>query len=105
MTAPYNYIANLATLSDIPEDGILSRTIHNDAQIRVVYFGFAAGEELTEHTSAMPAILQIITGKARLTLAGDTLETQGGTWVYMPANLPHSVVAETPTVMLLLMLK
>ncbi len=105
MTAPYNYIANLVTLSDIPEDGILSRTIHNDEQIRVVYFGFAAGEELTEHTSAMPAILQIITGKAHLTLAGDTLEAQAGTWVYMPANLPHSVVAETPTVMLLLMLK
>ena len=103
--AEYTFIADLAALSDIPDDGIHSRTLHNDHHCKVVLFAFAQGEELSEHTASMPAILQIITGEIRLTLGGDTSPAQAGSWVYMPANLPHSVVAETPAVMLLTLLK
>ncbi len=102
---PYTHITNLVEPDNIPKDGILSRTIHDDDKVKVVLFGFAKGEELSEHTASMPAILHMLHGEARLTLGEDPIEGRPGTWVHMPANLPHSVYAETQVVMLLLMLK
>lgn len=101
----YTHIQDLAKAAEPPADGILSRTLYNDEKVKAVIFGFAAGQELSEHTASMPAILQIIQGEASLTLGGDALEAGPGTWVHMPARLAHSVHAKTPSVMLLLLLK
>jgi quercetin dioxygenase-like cupin family protein len=101
----YTHIVDLAKEVDPPEDGILTRTLFNDDDVKAVIFGFGQGEELSEHTASMPAILHFIQGEATLILGDDTVETQPGTWVHMPANLPHSVKTKTPVVMLLLLLK
>ncbi|HLF03032.1 MAG TPA: cupin domain-containing protein [Anaerolineales bacterium] len=95
-------------LSDLPEveaDTIVSRTIYNDDQMKAVLFSFAPGQELSEHTASMPAVIHILRGEARLTLDGDTLEVGEGAWVHMPAQLPHSLYAKAPVVMLLSLLK
>ena len=49
-------------------------------------------------------MLHFIQGHATLTLGDDTLEAGSGTWVYMPAQQPHSIYASEQTVMLLLLL-
>ena len=100
----YTHVADL-TAQDIPADGILSRTIYNDDHVKVVLFGFGPGQELSEHTASMPAILQIVKGEAELGLGDDRVEAHAGAWVHMPAQLRHSVRAKTPLVMLLLLLK
>jgi quercetin dioxygenase-like cupin family protein len=105
MNPKYLYIADLAKQVDIPDDGILSRTLHTDEQVKVVLFGFDAGQELSEHTASMPAILHIVQGEARLTLGDDSIEAQAGAWVHMPPHLRHGIYAKTPVVMLLLLLK
>jgi len=105
MSAAYTHIADLAARAEPPAQGILSRTIHNDEQLKAVVFGFDEGQELTEHTASKPAILQVIRGEATLTLGDDTLEAQAGAWIHMPAGLRHAVKARTPVVMLLLLLK
>lgn len=105
MNPSYTHIVDLAKEVDPPEDGILTRTLFNDDDVKAVIFGFGQGEELSEHTASMPAILHFIQGEATLILGDDTVETQPGTWVHMPANLPHSVKTKTPVVMLLLLLK
>ncbi len=87
------------------DKGILSRTLFNDDRLKAVAFGFAQGEELSEHTASMPAVLHFLRGEARLTLGDDTLEAQPGTWVHMPKGMRHSIRAQTPVVMLLLLLK
>jgi quercetin dioxygenase-like cupin family protein len=92
-------------LPEIPADSIVSRTLHTDAQVKVVLFGFAAGQELSEHTASMPAIIHILQGEGTLTLGGDVRPAGPGTWVHMPAGLPHALVAKTPVVMLLTMLR
>jgi quercetin dioxygenase-like cupin family protein len=89
----------------IPENGTLSRVIYVDDNIRVVLFAFDAGQELTEHTASMPAIIQVIRGEARLMLGEETVTALPGTWMHMPARLPHAVYALTPLVMLLTMLR
>jgi len=105
MNLRYTYIADLAKQADIPADGILSRTLYTDEQVKVVLFGFGAGQELSEHTASMPAILHIVQGEAHLTLGNDSLEAQAGAWVHMPPHLRHGIYAKTPVVMLLLLLK
>ncbi len=89
----------------IPTKGTLSRTLHNDEFSKTVWFGFAAGEELSEHTASMPATLYFIHGAARLTLDGEKKEAHAGTWVHMPAHLRHSLSARTPVIMLLTLIK
>lgn len=101
----YLHIADLVAEADIPKEGILTRSLHNDEQVKVILFAFDTGQELSEHTAAMPAILHIVSGEADLTLGGDSKTGQAGTWAHMPANLPHSVMAKTPLVMLLYLLK
>jgi quercetin dioxygenase-like cupin family protein len=105
MSPPYTHISDLASQVQPPEDGILSRTLYNDERVKAVIFGFGAGQELSEHTASMPAILQFLTGEALLTLEDDTLDARPGTFVHMPAGLRHAVRAKAPTVMLLLLLK
>ena len=98
----YEFVENLAALlPEIPPESIVSRKVYSDDLLKVTLFGFAAGEELTQHTAAFPATLHFLTGEATLTLGEDTVEAQSGTWVQMPAHLPHSVLAKTAVTMLL----
>lgn len=106
MSETYNLYANLLEMApDVPEDSILSRTFYKDERLSAVLFSFAAGEELSEHTSTFPAIIQILSGRARLKLGDDESIVETGAWARMSPHLPHTVVAETPVVMLLLMLR
>lgn len=105
MNTPYTYFADLAKEVEPPVDGILSRTLHQDEQVKVVLFGFGADQELSEHTASKPAIIQMMQGEAKLTLGDDTIAAKPGAWIYMPPNLKHSVHAQTPVVMLLLLMK
>jgi quercetin dioxygenase-like cupin family protein len=92
-------------LPAIPAESIVSRTFYGDEQVKAVLFGFAAGQELSEHTAATPAILHILQGEAELTLGGQPQTAGPGTWVRLPARMPHTLVARTEVVMLLLLLK
>lgn len=105
MSSSYTYVSDLAGEGAIPEDGVLSRTLHNDDTVKVVFFAFSAGEELSEHTASMPAILHFLSGEARITVGGDAHGARAGTWVHMKPDLKHSIYAESPTTMLLILLK
>lgn len=105
MTSDYAYFLNLAQEAQPPADGILSRTIYQDEQVKAVLFGFAAGQELSEHTAARPAILWFVQGQATVGLGPDQKEAVAGTWIHMRAGLTHSIAAKTPVVMLLVLLK
>ncbi len=103
---PYIHFANLIhELPEIPPDSIVSRTIFADEQMKAILFGFAVGQELSEHTSSQRAIIHILEGEADLVLGGDAKTASAGTWAVMEPHLPHSVLARTRTVMLLLMFK
>jgi quercetin dioxygenase-like cupin family protein len=101
----YTHINDLAKEAQLPEKGILSRTLFNDDRLKAVIFGFAQGEELSEHTASMPAILHFLHGEATVTLGDDKHEAKAGTWVHMPTGQRHSIQAKTPVVMLLLLMK
>jgi quercetin dioxygenase-like cupin family protein len=104
MATPYKYFADLATEAPIPARGILSQTLSDEAGIEFLLFGFAAGEQLSEHTSARPAIIHILEGEGELTVGGDAHPARPGTWVRMDREVKHSLVARTPMLMALYLL-
>lgn len=104
MAASHTHILNLAKEAAPPADGILSRTIYQDDRLRAVVFGFAQGEELSEHTSSKQAMMYFVQGEASVGLGDDMHEAEAGTWVHMPPGLKHSIKAKTPAVMLLVLL-
>jgi quercetin dioxygenase-like cupin family protein len=103
---PYLYVADLAKETpEVPGQSILSRTFFEDDRMKAILFAFAEGQELSEHTASVPAILHFLQGEADLTLGDEQLKASPGTWVHMQAKLKHSIRARTPVQMLLLMFK
>src|SRR5690242_381545 len=100
MTTSYTHIADLAREVPPPADGTLSRTLYQDDRLKAVVFGFGAGQELSEHSASVPAVLHVVQGNLTLTLGEDTLPAGPGAWVHMPAGLRHAVRAEGPAVLL-----
>lgn len=101
----YTFLKDLQAEVPVPENGILSRTVFNDDSLKIVAFGFSAGQELSAHTAPMAAVLYFVSGEAELTLGEDKQAAQAGTVVHMSPKLVHGILAKTPTVMMLMMLK
>ncbi len=100
----YTFIPDIADLLEIPDTGTLSRVLHRDDRLRVVGFAFDEGQELTEHTAAVPALVQVLSGSLEINLDGETIEMGPGAWLRMDAHLAHSLRAVEPSVVLLTMM-
>lgn len=91
-------------ITSVQTESIVSRVFCKVDYLRGTLFGFDAGQELTEHTSAFPAVLHILEGEAEVTLGEDHHSLRAGSWVYMPPHLPHSIYAQSRLKLLLLLL-
>lgn len=96
--------ADLAAEAPIPARGILSQTLSDADGVTLVLFAFAAGEELSEHTSARPTIVHVLQGEADVTAGGEAFVAGPGTWFRMAPGTPHSITARTGLVMALYLL-
>ena len=94
------YISDVTADLDIPVDGTLSRVLHRGDRLRVVGFAFDEGQELTEHTAAV----QVISGRVQVTVGDETHDAVPAAWLWMDANVAHSLVATEPSHVLLTLL-
>lgn len=95
----------LSETTSLPSGSILSRTLLQNKDLRVILFHFAPGQELSEHTSSKPAVLHFLSGEATVTLGTEIMQAGANSMAYMQPHLPHSIVAETEVKMLLIMLE
>ena len=98
-------VISLPAETQFATNGIVSRTLLRTPTSRVVLFGFAEGQELTEHTSTQEALVQIVSGECEFSLDGKPHKLKAGYLVFMPPNLPHSVRATHKFSMLLTLSK
>lgn len=105
MPPSYTLLSDPLRAQPIPDEGILTRPLFEDATLRAVLFTFSAGQRLSEHTASSPALLHFLAGEASLTLGKDRVKARPGTWVRMDAGLIHAIEAESPLVMLLILVK
>ena len=95
----------LAGLVDYQDGAVVSKTIIQKATGTVTVFAFAQGEGLSTHSAPFDALVQILDGEARITIAGKSLKVGKGEMVIMPANKPHALKAVKPFKMMLVMVK
>jgi len=97
-------LPDIAALVAVAADSTVSRTVLKAAGARLVLFAFDAGQELTEHTAAMPVLLQVLDGRLQVTADDREVLLAPGGVVHLDARVPHSVLALEPSRLLLTML-
>ena len=95
----------LASLVEYAADSIVSKTILDKRVGTITLFAFDKGQKLSEHTAPYDAVVQVIDGKAQLTIGGEDVRVSAGEIIVMPANVPHAVVAGEKFKMLLTMIR
>ncbi len=81
--------------------GIVSRAVLTTPGLRLTLFHFAAGQELSEHTSKARAIVQILSGACAFTVGATVHALKAGDLLHLPPGLPHAVTASEAFSMLL----
>jgi quercetin dioxygenase-like cupin family protein len=97
--------AVLAKLIDYADDSVVSKTIIDKPVGTLTLFAFDAGQGLSEHTAPYDAVVQLLDGRALLTIGGKRIAVSAGELIIMPANVPHSLAAEEKFKMLLTMIR
>jgi|SRR6516164_700047 quercetin dioxygenase-like cupin family protein len=98
-------VLSLADETQFAPNGIVSRTLLRAEHSRTVLFGFAEGQELSEHTSTQHALIQVLSGECEFSLAGKPHQLKSGDLLYMPPGLPHAVKARRQFSMLLTLIR
>jgi quercetin dioxygenase-like cupin family protein len=98
-------VNDLAKALPVTASSTTSRTLVDNDRVRVVAFTFDTGEQLTEHTAAMPVVVQLSAGTMRFEVDGASHHLTAGDCVYLAANEPHSLEALEPALMSLVMIR
>ena len=81
--------------------GIISRAVLTTPALRLTLFHFAAGQELSEHTSNARALVQVLSGTCEFAVGAAKHTLRPGDLLHLPPGAPHSVTAAEPFSMLL----
>lgn len=72
---------------------IVSKTLAQNEALSITLFAFAAGEEISTHSSTGDAMVQVLEGTGRFTVNQVEYLVHAGEFLVMPANKPHAVMA------------
>ncbi len=98
-------ILKTADLIEYQDGSVVSREIIKKDTGTVTIFAFDKGEGLSEHTAPFDAMVQIIDGKAEITISGNKNILETGEMIIMPANEPHALTALEKYKMVLTMIR
>jgi quercetin dioxygenase-like cupin family protein len=96
---------DMAALVSYQEGAVVSKTVIAKKTGTVTVFAFDKGQGLSTHSAPFDALVQILDGEAKITIAGKPLKVGEGEMVIMPANKPHALKALKPFKMMLVMVK
>lgn len=92
-------------LIEYQEGAVVSREIIRKNAGTITVFAFDKGEGLSEHTAPFDAMVQVIDGKAEITISGNKNVLEKGDMIIMPANDPHALHALEKFKMILTMIR
>ncbi|HHV24967.1 MAG: cupin domain-containing protein [Methanosarcina sp.] len=92
-------------LIEYQEGAVVSKEIIRKDTGTVTIFAFEKGEGLSEHTAPFDAMVQVIDGKAEITISGNKNILEKGDTIIMPANEPHALHALERFKMVLIMIR
>ena len=92
-------------LIEYQEGAVVSREIIRKGTGTVTIFAFDKGEGLSEHTAPFDAMVQVVDGKAEITISGNKKILEKGDMIIMPANELHALNAVERFKMVLTMIR
>ena len=98
-------VSHVADELPVTPSATTSRALVDNDAVRVVAFAFDTGEQLTEHTAAMPVVVQLLSGDLRFEVAGETHRLAAGDCVYLAPGELHALEALTPALVSLVMVR
>ncbi len=98
-------VLKVEDLIEYQEGSVVSREIIRKDTGTVTIFAFDKGEGLSEHTAPFDAMVQIIDGKAEITISGKKNILNKGDMIIMPADEPHALNALEKYKMVLTMIR
>ncbi len=101
----HSRIYNLKESVSYAEDSVVSKIIRKSDGGNLTLFAFDRGQNLSEHTAPYDAIVQVIEGKANITIDKKEYLLEAGDFIIMPAHVPHALEAVTQFKMLLVMVR
>ena len=94
-------IQDVESAVEFAQDGIVSKTLLDAPESKVVLFCMSSGQSLSEHTASMPATIQVLKGSGKIRLGEDEHAAKENLWVHMPAGQLHAIDAEEDLVFIL----
>jgi quercetin dioxygenase-like cupin family protein len=94
--------ASLSLAAAAPEHGIASQALLTAPGLRATLFRFAAGQELSEHTSPARVLVQVMAGTCEFSAGGETHLLRPGELMHLPPHAPHAVRAPEDLTLLVL---
>ena len=98
-------VTKLNEAIEYQKNSVVSKTIIKQSTGNVTLFAFDQEQGLSEHTAPFDALVYIIEGEVKITIAGQDHLLKQGEMIIMPANKPHALKAITKFKMMLVMIK
>jgi quercetin dioxygenase-like cupin family protein len=98
-------VFNFAESVEYATGAIVSKTVLKKRTGNISLFAFDKGQELSEHTAKFDAVIQVLDGKAEISISRNPFVLAIGETIILPANIPHEVRAVEKFKMLLTMIK
>ncbi len=97
--------ASLKKMIGYQKDSVVSQALVAKRSGTVTLFAFDAGQGLSPHSAPYDALVQIVEGRAEITIGAKKHLLSSGELILMPAGVPHAVKAAKRFKMLLTMIK
>lgn len=83
------------------ERQVVSKTLVQNDHVSMTLFSFDKNEEISTHAAGGDAMVTVLEGKGRFTVADEIFYLEAGETLIMPKDIPHAVYGEERFKMLL----
>lgn len=73
---------------------VVSKTLVQNDKVSMTIFSFDKGEEISTHAAGGDAMVTVLEGKGRFTVAENIFYLEAGETLIMPKDIPHAVFGE-----------
>ena len=85
---------SLKDLVEYQKGQVVSKTLVQNDYVSMTIFSFDKGEEISTHAAGGDAMVTVLEGKGRFTVADEVFYLEAGDTLIMPKNIPHAVYGE-----------
>jgi len=102
---PHSEVLKLESIVSVNSGEVSSMTLVQRPSLGITLLSLAKGEALKTHASPGDAMVQILSGVAKITIDQDVFTVSKGESIVMPADIPHGLEAKEDFQMLLTVVK